>query len=92
MSKTTDGGPAFPSRPPLVSMNVEANTFDLVRGDFDGMSLRDWFAGQAICGRLATDIQGSYRDMAADAYLIADLMLAARERPKGEAWPIPKRK
>ena len=60
-NKTFDGGPAFPS--PFES--------------FDGMSLRDWFAGQAISGAI-----GEFRvaQTAAEyAYRVADAMLEARE-------------
>lgn len=51
-----------------------------------GMSLRDWFAGQALCGLLA-DPDGP-RGEGSDpyvvgAYRIADAMLA--ERAKGDA-------
>lgn len=46
-------------------------------GAFDGMSLRDWFAGQAISGAI-----GKFRvaQTAAEyAYRVADAMLEARE-------------
>lgn len=68
---SNDGGPAFPN------------------GIYqEGMSLRDWFAGQALVGILAepTDAEGyavakeAVPDVcAADAYAIADAMIAARE-------------
>lgn len=54
--------------------------------DHKGMSLRDWFAGQAI---VSSGVNGSaysldnYKRvasrMASQAYLLADAMLAARE-------------
>lgn len=50
----------------------------------DGMTLRDWFAGQALGGMLASEagIQPYPHEWAAErAYLIADAMLA--ERGKG---------
>jgi len=48
--------------------------------DFAALSLRDWFAGQALAGFLAnTESSGTFRDMADDAYKFADAMLAARE-------------
>lgn len=50
--------------------------------DHKGMSLRDWFAGQAIMGAAANGSSYSlshYTQMASQAYLLADAMLAARE-------------
>jgi hypothetical protein len=44
----------------------------------DGMTLRDWFAGQALVA-IINDRQGStVRDMADRAYIYADIMLEAR--------------
>ena len=55
-------------------------------GAFDGMSLRDWFAGQAISGALGkflvakTTVEYAYLVTAVEyAYLVADVMLEARE-------------
>ena len=50
---------------------------------YGGMSLRDWFAGQALPGMLSTNTDDSfYRpDGAAEyAYAIADAMLAERDK------------
>lgn len=49
-----------------------------------GMSLRDWFAGQALAGMIAHDNAGDMEDdiLARTAYRTADAMLA--ERTKGE--------
>jgi hypothetical protein len=66
-----DGGPAFPS----VMM---ARDVAIAEG---GMSLRDWFAGQALAG-----LCGNSRDhcpanvSALEAYLLADAMLIARAK------------
>lgn len=54
-----------------------------------GMSLRDWFAGQALAGFLATAgdaqiVDASYRTVAKAMYRFADAMLAARKEG-GEA-------
>jgi hypothetical protein len=50
----------------------------------EGMTLRDWFAGQALTGLIA---QTPHRCFAAgfahDAYCIADAMLAARSGKGG---------
>ena len=84
MSTHNDGGPAFPR---LYSRSDEDGTH--------GMSLRDWFAGQVV-GHLVsnpnqnpdwirTATAGEQAQVYAfNAYLIADAMLAARERKDGE--------
>jgi hypothetical protein len=59
-----DGGPAFP-----VAMDTAPSA--------EGMSLRDWFAGQALGGMIAGDYS-SISNMAHYAYVIADAMLKAR--------------
>lgn len=70
--KIDDGGPAFPSP-----------TSEFEDG-WDGMSLRDWFAGQALAGMFnhagwINTIDNDQVEAAKRAYLIADAMLAARE-------------
>ncbi|MGV2099011.1 hypothetical protein [Rhizobium sp. 21-4511-3d] len=67
------GGPAFP---------VECNIVSGYRDD-SGMTLRDWFAGKALMGLMAseraTDDAQYQPDMAADrAYRMADAMLAEK--------------
>jgi hypothetical protein len=75
MSKPDDGGPAFPMHPDL-SLHDNNHT---------GMSLRDWFAGQALSTLVANDIANphSFSDkgetIAGAAYEIADAMLRARK-------------
>lgn len=66
MTNTIDGGPAFPS-PQCGDWSPEY-----------GMSLRDWFAGQALAGMMASDDGSTPENVAAEAYEIADAMLAAR--------------
>ncbi len=64
MSKA-DGGYAFPF--------VHANPFS------EGMTLRDWFAGQALSAILTrTWGEGAVKD----AYEHADWMIAERDKPK----------
>ena len=48
-----------------------------------GMSLRDYFAGQALTGLLAADTQERHDEewMAVSAYSISDAMLAERVKP-----------
>lgn len=75
MSEDQDktGGPAFPV---TAGQNVYAT----------GMSLRDWFAGQALAGMISTsatpwltkDGHGLCPHTAQAAYQIADAMIAAR--------------
>ncbi len=74
MSDIKDGGPAFPGQMPT--------GFDPRSGNyFEGMTLRDWFAGQAACGYCSREdsIRAHYDAIAADAYGIADAMLEARK-------------
>lgn len=69
MLKIENGGPAFPSVP------VSSETPE----KYSGMSLRDWFAGQALAGYVAAqsdDLEPGY--YATIAYEIADAMLLAR--------------
>lgn len=52
--------------------------------NFGGMSLRDYFAGQALAGICGDGIPGSHHSPKAtahDAYAYADAMLAARQSP-----------
>lgn len=67
MDKLENGGPAFP---------IEFNSMDYNRG----MSLRDWFAGQALAGLLADpEMNADPHPTARCAYNYADAMLAARK-------------
>jgi len=69
--KPNDGGPAFPLTEDAV--NHKNREFAM-----QGMSLRDWFAGQALVGLLANDRPISH--VAPDAYAIADAMLVERAK------------
>ncbi len=65
-----DGGPAFP-------INVHPSQFV----ESTGMSLRDFFAGQALVGIIEGNAGiGNSQNMVADAYAIADEMLAERAK------------
>lgn len=78
MSKLNDGGAFHPTFATMESGDLFAES--------DGLSLRDWFAGQALCGLLAAggtpNINGSELSVDAAAYIIADTML---KRAKGGA-------
>jgi hypothetical protein len=65
MSNMKDGGPAFPC-----AQNV-------MKAD-EGMSLRDWFAGQALAG-LVADQHTRIVNIPEVAWRLADAMLAARQ-------------
>jgi len=77
---TVDGGPAFP-RPGIPTNWSEGHLAH------EGMSLRDYFAGQALIGLLASPVAPStdgvaitsHLAYAKSAYLWADSMLSARE-------------
>ena len=86
-----DGGPAFPAkRPqkvqkligtragPLKNEDIYQEVTELV--EFPGMSLRDWFAGQALAGWLASGGSVDWDQDAKNAYTAADALLAAREK------------
>lgn len=67
----TENPPAFPS-------GLENGGTSRVQG----MSLRDWFAGQALSGLIVTTVSGvKFVDLASDAYNIADAMLTERNKP-----------
>jgi hypothetical protein len=70
--KINDGGPAFPWELRLDNGAVSYSP---------GMSLRDYFAGQALAGYLACpDLSfTNSATLARDCYGIADAMLKARE-------------
>ena len=76
----SDGGPAFPSEGrigdvPYVMTNP-------------GMSLRDWFAGQALAAMRPTPDYSAgpgNHTIAQRAYAVADAMLAERQRTQGES-------
>lgn len=73
-----DGGPAFP---PSVAISPAGDTY---YGD-PGMTLRDWFAGQALGGLIASeapDAEWQLLQVSQLAYRVADVMLAARGEPK----------
>ena len=45
----------------------------------EGMDLRDWFAGMALQGLLASDVEDTINAFAAKSYELADLMMKQRK-------------
>lgn len=78
MSADKHGDPAFPF--PAVS-DIDGNV--IYPGE-DGMSLRDYFAGQALAGmiRATPGVPVLYGEMAHHAYQYADAMLAERGKQR----------
>ena len=62
-----------------MSTNTGGQAFP--RPNHEGMTLRDYFAGQALAGTIAGlhGLTESTVSLASDAYMLADAMLAARE-------------
>lgn len=78
MSAINDGGPAFPK--------FGMNAWDKPQTISAGMSLRDWFAGQALAGIIAFPgtIEGDANKrndvLSRLSYALADAMLAERAK------------
>lgn len=61
-----------------VRHNIPA--FPTIQDANDGMTLRDWFAGMALCGILAdSSINATNSRIAISVYDVADEMLKARQ-------------
>ena len=72
--KINDGGPAFP-----VPLELNAND-ETIQPESSGMTLRDWFAGQAMNGWVScSETAGEKKDAAGFAYKMADAMIEARK-------------
>lgn len=72
MSKKNDGGSAFP----MIGEGPE----DKFPIENHGMSLRDYFAGQAMIGIMHAGGWGDFCTLAKKSYEIADSMLEARDK------------
>lgn len=70
MSKKNDGGPAFPRAATILYEGHK------------GMSLRDYFAGQALVGLMAstTTDASTWKKIAELSYEMAGVMLAERSK------------
>ena len=75
-----DGGPAFPHDVSWIESENQKNM------SYSGMSLRDWFAGQALRMMIRmntptdTDVLTKAYLYAETAYIVADAMIAQREK------------
>jgi hypothetical protein len=77
----------MPSNPPAFPRPAVYKTHDSYQQDecFDGMDLRDWFAGRALTGIMSDAGMrpaslSEFEHMATRMYQVADAMLAAREK------------
>ena len=77
MEKINDGGPAFPAL-----RETENPAIPLVMAS-GGMSLRAWFAGQALAGMSSVLNPDSYSMVARIAVAYADALIAELEQPRG---------
>jgi hypothetical protein len=77
MNKPNDGGPAFPSSETIREPDRPYTVGDTIVNK--GMSLRDWFAGQALAG-LSVSEEGSFSSRAEWCVKMADALLAELEK------------
>lgn len=90
MAQRDDGGPAFPVQGQQIGTDTEGAP--ILAGQLHhGMTLRDWFAGQALAGMLAnpnttgpaSPASALPSAVATFSYAIADAMLAERAKGRG---------
>ena len=72
MSKEQNNKPAFPS-----PMQDDRDCYARNESGYGGLSIRDWFAGQAITGLAQNPAPEA--EVAGWAYALADAMLEARK-------------
>ena len=85
MTQPNDGGPAFPCGPSGMSISYDDGRTEHQYPGSPGMSLRDWFAGQALAGIMANAklvgvLAVSNQDPASCAYEMAEFMMAERDK------------
>ena len=74
MSAQGNGGQAFPCSHQNMMTGFPTE-------EMSGMTLRDYFAAQALTGMLAdSNVQGSPKTFAERSYALADAMLEARQQ------------
>ena len=81
MSNPKDGGPAYPTKR-YDPVKLVDGTYDTKEVTYPGMSLRDYFAGQALAGLVAemkddASVQLFAGDISIVAYKVAASMLLA---------------
>lgn len=72
------GGPAFPITPPTQYSGAAGVGFSYLHSS--GMSLRDWFAGQALKAATNYTPISAADQLASWAYRVADAMLVERRK------------
>jgi len=88
MADITNGGPAFP----YGTRRYDGGNHYVGTEYAQGMSLRDWFAGQALaglmahpkCGMVGPGFEDRNNCAAREAYALADALLAERSKAGGE--------
>jgi hypothetical protein len=79
MSDINTGGPAFPCDPFAAS---EPKNVAEAKRLAEGMTLRDYFAAQAVQGYVGQGRSYDFADIAQASYRVADAMLSARSTEK----------
>ncbi|EEE09238.1 hypothetical protein [Burkholderia multivorans] len=82
MIEIKNGGPAFPGKASINRSTGELQAHQFGNNDFEtlGMTLRDYFAGQALIATFLNGFAGlNEGDRAALCYRMADAMLRERE-------------
>ncbi len=78
-----NGGAAFPTGPEEVAVYADLGPYSTPTGNLQGMSLRDWFAGQVLSEFVNQWMSGNdlhLTQIAERAYQTADAMLKEREK------------
>jgi uncharacterized membrane protein YebE (DUF533 family) len=91
----TDGGPAFPTKmPPLLNVNDTGVSIACDQGEQPGMSLRDWFAGQALVGLMAShrESRDALMDLSEETGLNAGALLAKLAYDNADCMLIERKK
>ena len=77
-TKPDCGGPAFPT--PMVNSPNDGVVPVTAFGEFGGVTIRDYFAGQALIGLVSIPVPLTDEEVAEMAYKHADAMMKARQK------------